>query len=84
MPKLLLMPPHSTELQEWAKHIQDELPVYTVILPKTDEEVNTHLPNTDAVYGWVSPKQLSLAKNLQWLQSPACRTISWILLSRYD
>ena len=71
MPKLLMMPPQNTELLKWAEHIQDELPTYIVVLPKTDEEVNTHLPNTDAVYGWVSPEQLPFAKKLRWLQSPA-------------
>lgn len=71
MPKLLIMPPQNTELQKWASHIQNELPAYTVVLPKTEKEVNTHLPHTDAVYGWVSPEQLPSAKKLRWLQSPA-------------
>ncbi len=71
MPKLLITPPQNAERQKWAKHIHDELPVYSVVLPKTDEEVNTHLSDTDAVYGWVSPEQLPLAKKLRWLQSPA-------------
>ncbi len=71
MPKLIMTPPHNAELQTWAEQIQNEVPEYTVVLPKTDEEVNTHLPDTDAVYGWVSPEQLPLAKKLRWLQSPA-------------
>ncbi|MYG00204.1 D-2-hydroxyacid dehydrogenase [Candidatus Poribacteria bacterium] len=66
-----MMPPQNTQSQTWAEHIQNNLPSYTVILPKTDEEVNAHLPDADAVYGWVSPEQLPLAKNLRWLQSPA-------------
>ena len=70
MPKLIMMP-QSSESHAWAERIKNELPAYTVILPNTDEEVNTHLPDADAVYGWVSPEQLSLAKNLRWLQSPA-------------
>ena len=71
MPKLLIMPPQNTELQKWAEHIQNELLAYTVVLPKTDEEVNAHLPDTDAVYGWVAPEQLHIANELRWLQSPA-------------
>lgn len=71
MPKLIMMPPQNTQSQTWAEHIQNNLPSYTVILPKTDEEVNEHLTDADAVYGWVSPEQLPLAKNLRWLQSPA-------------
>lgn len=71
MPKLIITPPQNTELHAWAEHIRSEVPEYTVILPRTGEEVNTHLPDADAVYGWVSPEQLPLAKNMQWLQSPA-------------
>ncbi len=71
MPKLIMMPPQNSELQTWAERIQNDIPSYTVVLPKIDEEVNAHLPDADAVYGWVSPEQLPLAKNMQWLQSPA-------------
>ncbi len=66
-----MTPPQSSELQTWTERIHNELPEYTIVLPKSDEEVKTHLPDTDAVYGWVSPQQLPLAKNLRWLQSPA-------------
>ena len=65
------MPPQDAELHEWAERLQSELPVYTVVLPETDEAVGEHLPDADAVYGWVSPEQLPLAKNLKWLQNPA-------------
>ena len=71
MPKLIIMPPQNAELREWAERLQNELPVYTVVLPETDAAVAEHLPDADAVYGWVSPEQLPLAKNLQWLQNPA-------------
>ena len=71
MPKLIIMPPQNAELHEWAERLQKELPVYTVVLPETDEAVAEHLPDADAVYGWVSPEQLPLAKNLRWLQNPA-------------
>lgn len=71
MPKLIIMPPQNTELYEWAERLQNELPVYTVVLPETDAAVAEHLADADAVYGWVSPEQLPLAKNLKWLQNPA-------------
>ncbi len=71
MPKLIMMPPQSAESHAWAERIRSEVSEYTVILPKTEEDVNAHLPDADAVYGWVSPEQLPLAKNMQWLQSPA-------------
>lgn len=71
MPKLIIMPPQNAESHEWAERLQSELPVYTVVLPETDEAVAEYLPDADAVYGWVSPEQLPLAKNLQWLQNPA-------------
>ena len=66
-----MMPPQNAESQAWAERLQNELSDYTVVLPKTDEDVLEHLTDADAIYGWVSPEQLSLAKNLQWLQSPA-------------
>ena len=65
------MPPQNAELHEWAERLQNELPAYTVVLPETDEAVAEHLSDADAVYGWVSPEQLPLAKNLRWLQNPA-------------
>ena len=71
MPKLIIMPPQDAELREWAERLQNELPAYTVVLPEADEAVNEHLLDADAVYGWVSPEQLPLAKNLRWLQNPA-------------
>ncbi len=71
MSKLIMMPPQNAESHAWAERLQNELSAYNVVLPKTDDEVNTHLPDADAVYGWVSPEQLPLAKNLRWLQSPA-------------
>ena len=71
MPKLIIMPPQNAESQDWAHRIQTELPTYDIVLPRTDDEVQPHLPDADAVYGWVSPEQLPLAENLRWLQSPA-------------
>ena len=71
MPKLIMMPPQNAELQDWARRIHAELPTYHIVLPGTDDEVQPHLPDADAVYGWVSPTQLPLAENLRWLQSPA-------------
>ena len=71
MPKLIIMPPQNAELHEWAERLQSELPAYTVVLPETDKVVEEHLPDADAVYGWVSPEQLPLVKNLRWLQNPA-------------
>ena len=71
MPKLIMMPPQNAELQDWARRIHAELPTYDIVLPETDNQVSQHLPDADAVYGWVSPEQLPLAENLRWLQSPA-------------
>ena len=73
MPKLIIMPPQDAELREWAGRLQNKLPAYTVVLPDTDEAVNEHLTDADAVYGWVSPEQLPLAKNLKWATEPPLR-----------
>ena len=71
MPKLIFMPPQHAESREWAERLQDELPTYTALLPEDDGAAAALLPEADAVYGWVSPEQLPLARNLRWLQSPA-------------
>lgn len=67
----MIMPPQNLESSSWAEKLKNDLPEYIVVLPNTDDEVKAQLPDTDAVYGWVSPDQLPLAKNLRWLQSPA-------------
>lgn len=67
----MIMPPQNSQLQTWAETIKKEIPEYVILYPKTDDEVDLHLPDTDAVYGWVSPEKLPLAKNMRWLQSPA-------------
>ena len=70
MPKLIIMPPQNSESREWAERLQSELPAYTVVLPETDEAVSEHLPHADAVYGWVSPEQLPLAKTCDGCRTP--------------
>ena len=70
MPKLILMPPQNSESRQWAERIRNELPVYTVVLPETDEAVAEHLPDAEAVCGWVSPEQLPLAKICDGSKTP--------------
>ena len=67
----MIMPPQNSQLQTWAETIKNEIPDYIIFLPKTDEEAYKYLPDIDAVYGWVPPEKLALAKNMRWLQSPA-------------
>jgi phosphoglycerate dehydrogenase-like enzyme len=71
MPKLVLMPPQEERRRSWAARLAAELPRYEVIAPESDAEARRDLPDADAVYGWVSPELLPLAKRLRWLQSPA-------------
>ena len=64
------MPPQDAYKREWAKRLETELSEYQVILPETDEEVLSAIVDADAVYGWVSPEALQVAKKLQWIQNP--------------
>ena len=64
------MPPQDAYKREWAKRLETELSEYQVILPETDEEVLSAIVDADAVYGWVSPEALQVAKELQWIQNP--------------
>lgn len=70
MIKFILMPPQDTYKRAWAKRLETELSEYQVILPETDEEILSAIVDADAVYGWVSPEALQLAKKLRWIQNP--------------
>ncbi len=70
MIKFIMMPPQDAYKREWAKCLESELSEYQVILPETDAEILSAIVDTDAVYGWVSPEALQLAKKLQWIQNP--------------
>ncbi len=70
MTKFIMIPPQDAYKREWAKRLETELSEYQVILPETDEEVLSAIVDADAVYGWVSPEALQLAKKLQWIQNP--------------
>ena len=71
MVKLLMMPPCTRSLHEWAKKIRQQLPIYNIVMPDTMQIVRTELATADAVFGWVAPDLLPIAKKLRWIQSPA-------------
>ena len=71
MPKLIMMPPQNAESHEWLSGSVMNYPYIPSSYRKQTKQVVEHLPDTDAVYGWVSPEQLPLTKNLKWLQNPA-------------
>jgi phosphoglycerate dehydrogenase-like enzyme len=70
MPTLIMMPPQDDHSLEWAKRLSDALPNYRILTPKSNEEASDELPEAEAVYGWIPPELLPLARNLKWLQSP--------------
>jgi len=71
MLKLLIMPPFSQSHHQWAKAIQQQLPIYQIVMPETVQLAQAELATVDAVFGWVPPDSLPLAKKLRWIQSPA-------------
>ena len=71
MLKLLIMPPFNQSHHQWAKEIQQQLPVYEIVMPETMQLAQAELSTVDAVFGWVPPDCLPLAKKLRWIQSPA-------------
>ena len=71
MLKLLIMPPFNQSHHQWAKEIQQQLPVYQIVMPETMQLAQAELATVDAVFGWVPPDCLPLAKKLRWIQSPA-------------
>lgn len=70
MPKLLMTPPLKDYARRWADRLTDEQPGYSVVLAEDEETARRELPDADAVFGWVSPEQLPLARKLRWMQSP--------------
>lgn len=70
MPKLVIMPPHSTQRSRWAERLAEALPEYTIAAPKDEEAAAQELADADATFGWVPPHLLDKAPNLRWLQSP--------------
>jgi phosphoglycerate dehydrogenase-like enzyme len=71
MLKLLMTPPLRSEAHQWARRIQAELPQYQVILAEDETIAAREIGDADAVFGWVNPRLLPLARKLRWLQSPA-------------
>ena len=63
MIKLLMMPPCTRSLHEWAKKIRQQLPMYNIVMPDTMQLARTELATADAVFGWVAPDLLPIAKN---------------------
>ena len=68
--KLLFTPPLRTDAAQWKARLADLKLGYNIVLAGNDEAVKAELPDTDAVFGWVSPDCLPFAKRLRWLQSP--------------
>ena len=68
--KLLFTPPLRTDAKQWKARLDDLKLGYNIVLAENDEAVKAELPDTDAVFGWVSPDCLPFAKRLRWLQSP--------------
>src|SRR5690242_9052264 len=70
MPTLLLMPPHSAQRRDWPTRLQAALPQYRVVVAEDENAARRELAEADAVFGWVPPELLPLARKLRWLQSP--------------
>ncbi len=65
MPKLLMSPPLKEYASDWAEKLTREIPDFEVVLAEDEETMRRELPDTDAVFGWVSPEMLPLAGKLR-------------------
>ena len=70
MPTLLLMPPHIAPRHDWSTRLQAALPQYRIVVVEDESAARRELAEADAVFGWVPPELLPLARKLRWLQSP--------------
>ncbi len=66
---LLLMPPHITPRRDWPARLQAALPQYRIVVAEDESAARRELAEADAVFGWVPPELLPLARKLRWLQS---------------
>ncbi|MCH2202260.1 MAG: D-2-hydroxyacid dehydrogenase [Fuerstiella sp.] len=70
MLKLVITPPTDDLKRNWAERLQESLPEYRIVLAQNDDETQKDIGDADAVFGWVAPAILPLAKKLRWLHSP--------------
>ena len=70
MLKFVMLPPQNDLRRTWSKRFQAALSQYQIVVAETETDVRREIVDADAVYGWIPPDVLPLAKKLRWLQSP--------------
>jgi len=70
MLKLVMLPPQDDLRRTWADRLQTALPQYQIVVAETEADARREVVDADAVFGWIPPDMLPLAKKLRWLQSP--------------
>jgi phosphoglycerate dehydrogenase-like enzyme len=68
--KLVIMPPFDDLKRSWAERMPTMLPEFRIVCANSAEEARQEIGDAEAVFGWMPPDLLPLAKKLRWLQSP--------------
>lgn len=69
-PRLVLLPPRTPTLEEWAADIAAAVPAIEVRLAADRADALRLLPDAEAAFGVLDPELLAAAPRLRWLQAP--------------
>jgi phosphoglycerate dehydrogenase-like enzyme len=69
--KMVFLPPHSERVMAMADEVATAVPEATVVTPESEAEAEREIVDADAAFGTISPRVLSKATKLRWLQAPA-------------
>jgi len=67
---LLMLPPQTSAMREWAKRLAAAQPNVSVIVAENETEATGAIARADAAFGTVSPSLLRAASKLRWIQAP--------------
>ena len=67
---LLMLPPQTSAMREWAKRLAAAQPNVSVIVAENETEAAGAIARADAAFGTVSPSLLRAASKLRWIQAP--------------
>jgi phosphoglycerate dehydrogenase-like enzyme len=77
MPLFVFLPPPSRPypqgpqlIRRWARRLATQHPSYSFLVCETEGEALVQLPQATAAFGTLSPRLLSSAPHLRWLQAP--------------
>ena len=69
-PTLLVLPPVTPTVRDWATRLADALPALRVVVAEDEDAAAKDIGEVEAAFGTISPALLRRAARLRWLQAP--------------